>query len=367
MNLLYISNLSNNIDAGLNWSVPASVRAQQQYDNVLWVDLTKSAFQEHWRQVSAYHNIKEFGDRITLNILPQPFNQPDCVIFEGFYYLEHIIFARELRKKHIPYIIVPRGSLTETAFKNGRFLKRFKKRVAHWLLFDQFIYGAASVQYLTEEERKQSEKKYHIKSFIIPNGVIIPDKKKDQFSSGIKGVFIGRQDIFQKGIDILFDAISELKDDLRDANFSLDIFGPPRYDVEEVSELIKTKNIEDLVVNHKRGVGGVEKQQALLRSDVFFLTSRFEGHPMGLIEALSYGLPVFVTRGSNMLEEVDEYDAGWTCEIDQKCVVSALRQMLQEKYRFEEKSFNARSLAANYGWDMLAEKFHNSIKILICK
>lgn len=367
MNLLYISNLSNNIDAGLNWSVPASVKAQQQYDNVLWVDLTKNAFQEHWKQVSAYHNIKEFGGRIALNVLPIPFNRPDCVIFEGFYYVEHIVFARELYKNNIPYIIIPRGSLTETAFMNGGLLKRLKKCVAHWLLFDRFIYKATAVQYLTKEEQIQSEKKYHIKSFIIPNGVVIPENNKEMFSDGIKGVFIGRQDIFQKGLDILFDAISDLSADLRKANFNLDIYGPPRYDVEKVSELIRTKSIGDIVVNHKRGVGGVEKQQALLNADVFFLTSRFEGHPMGLIEALSYGLPVFITRGSNMLEEVDEYDAGWTCEIEKESVVSAFRRMLQEKHRFTEKSSNARLLASNYGWNMLAATFHKELKTLINK
>ena len=187
------------------------------------------------------------------------------------------------------------------------------------------------------------------------------------FSDGIKGVFIGRQDIFQKGLDILFDAISDLSADLRRANFNLDIYGPPRYDVEKVSELIRTKSIGDIVVNHKRGVGGVEKQQALLNADVFFLTSRFEGHPMGLIEALSYGLPVFITRGSNMLEEVDEYDAGWTCEIEKESVVSAFRRMLQEKHRFTEKSSNARLLASYYGWDTLAATFHRELKTLINK
>ena len=367
MNLLYISNLSNNIDAGLNWRVPASVKAQQQYDKVLWVDLTQDAFQEHWKQVSAYHNIKEFGGRIALNVLPIPFNRPDCVIFEGFYYVEHIVFARELHKNNIPYIIIPRGSLTETAFMNGGLLKRLKKCVAHWLLFDRFIYKATAVQYLTKEEQIQSEKKYHIKSFIIPNGVVIPANNKEMFSDGIKGVFIGRQDIFQKGLDILFDAISDLSADLRKANFNLDIYGPPRYDVEKVSELIRTKSIGDIVVNHKRGVGGVEKQQALLNADVFFLTSRFEGHPMGLIEALSYGLPVFITRGSNMLEEVDKYDAGWTCEIEKESVVSAFRRMLQEKHRFTEKSSNARLLASNYGWNMLAATFHKELKTLINK
>lgn len=367
MNLLYISNLSNNIDSGLNWSVPASVKAQQQYDNVLWIDLTKDAYQEHWGEVPAYHNIQEYGGKLLLEALPAPFNQPDCVIFEGFYYIEQIVFARELRKTGIPYIIIPRGSLTDTAFKNGGVLKQFKKKIAHWLIFDRFVFNALAVQYLTAEEKLQSEKRYNVNSFVIPNGVDIPQSQKSEFSEGIKGVFIGRQDIFQKGLDLLFDAISELSVDLQAVNFSLDIYGPPRYDVEKVSELIKEKRIEGLVVNYQRGVSGDEKRQVLLNSDVFFLTSRFEGHPMGLIEALSYGIPAFISRGSNMLEEIKEYDAGWFCEIDKESMINAFKQLLNDRQKFTYKSKQAIQLASNYDWGILAKKFHHLVLRLIVR
>ena len=54
MDLLYISHLSTNIAAGLNWSVPASVQAQSKIDNVLWVNMTDVVMQ-HWKQVDVYH------------------------------------------------------------------------------------------------------------------------------------------------------------------------------------------------------------------------------------------------------------------------------------------------------------------------
>lgn len=367
MNILYISSLSNNVDAGLNWSVPASVNAQQKYDNVLWVDITKGAFQKHWGEVEAYHNLMEYGDKLCLSILPAPFDKPDCVVFEGFYYTEHVLLAKELKKKGIPYIIVPRSAFTRAAFSNGGFLKRFKKKIAHLLIFDSFVKNAHAVQYLTEEEKKESEYKYRLNSYVLPNGIHAPKVTKSSFSDGIKGVFIGRQDIYQKGLDLLLEAIKEIGDELRNVGFTLDIYGPPRYDVKKVSELIEKYEISDLVINHEVGVKGEEKEKILLQSDVFFLTSRFEGHPMGLIEALSYGVPSLVTRGSNMYDEVRKYKAGWVAETLKEEIIDSLKLMMRDRNQFLTYGKNAIELADIYKWDILALKFHEEMLININK
>ena len=365
MNLLYISNLSNNVDAGLNWSVPASVKAQQEYDNVLWVDVTKDAFQEHWKEVNAYHNIREYGENLCLEILPTPFTNPDCVVFEGFYYIEHVKFAKELKKKGIPYIIIPRSAFTRSAFSNGDFTKRLKKKVAHLLLFDNFVRNAQSIQYLTEEEKKESEYKYKLGSYVLPNGMNTPKVTKTSFTNGIKGVFIGRQDIYQKGLDLLLEAIREVGDELRFAGFTLDIYGPPRYDVTEVTKMIHRLGLMDIVTNHETGVRGQEKEDVLLKSDVFFLTSRFEGHPMGLIEALSYGVPSLITRGTNMYDEISNQKAGWVSEISKDSIVLSLKQMLKERNSFPEYGNNAKILANTYNWDSLASRFHKIVESII--
>jgi glycosyltransferase involved in cell wall biosynthesis len=365
MNLLYITNNSNNIDAGLNWSVPAGVKAQQKYDNVLWVDLTIGAYLDHWGEVEAYHNIRDFGDKISLDILPAPFDCPDCVVFESFYYMEQVKFSWELRKKNIPYIIIPRGALTADAFNNGNWLKYLKKKVAHLIFFNSFINNAVALQYLTQKESEESHKTFSKESYIIPNGFSTPEIYKEHFSEGIRTVFIGRQDIYQKGFDLLLNSIKELHEELKKARFTLDIYGPPRYDVKRVTELINELGIDDIVVNHERGVSGEEKQRVLLSADVFVLTSRFEGHPMSLIEALAYGLPSLITRGANMYEEVKNANAGWVCETTQEGVKNALRQMIKAKPHFKEISLSARQLASLYDWDELAKQFHDKLMTLL--
>ena len=120
--------------------------------------------------------------------------------------------------------------------------------------------------------------------------------------------------------------------------------------------------IDIIVKNYEIGVRGEEKEKVLLQSDVFFLTSRFEGHPMGLIEALSYGVPSFVTRGTNMYDEVRNYEAGWVAETSKDDIIVSLRQMIKERTLFPTYSKNAIKLARTYNWDSLALKFHEIVK-----
>lgn len=363
MNILYISHLSTNIAAGLNWSVPASVKAQSIIDNVLWINMTDKLM-SHWTDVSSYHNIKEFGGKLKLESLPIPFDRPDIVVFEGFYYFDDIKFANELKKKIIPYIIVPRSSLTYLALQNHA---RLKKWLAHKLFFDKFVRNAAAIQYLTKKEACDSVKGFKTPYFIIPNGFDTPHNKKKSFHDKcIKAVFIGRLDIFQKGLDLLLDSVASAKNDLQQANFFLDIYGPRRYDYDKLKPMILKRGIESLVELHDE-VGGETKTDVILESDLFIMLSQFEGHPMGLIEALAYGVPCLVTPGSNMYDEIQTADAGWVCEGNVESVVKIFRQIINEKELFDKKSANAVTLSKQYEWPVLAKMFHSEVLQLIKK
>ena len=358
MVLLYISHLSTNIAAGLNWSVPASVAAQSKIDDVLWVNMT-DRLMPHWTEIKAHHNIREYGGELkSLDCLPAPFNHPDIVVFEGFYYLDDVRIAKMLRKKRVPYIIIPRGSLTRLALHNHAWLKKW---VAHLLYFDSFVKHAVAIQYLTKQEADDSTGRFKTPFFIVPNGVSMPPKQKECFSkNGINASFIGRLDMFHKGIDLLLDALSSLHETLSSASFHLNIYGPRRYDFYKIQEEIERRGISDIASIHDE-ITGKEKEVVLMNTDLFIMTSRFEGHPMGLIEALAYGLPCFVTPGTNMYEEIKRSNAGWTCQGNVEGIRNTLLEVLDQKGLLVQKGNNARQLSMQYDWDKLAEKFHNYI------
>ena len=360
MIILYVAHLNTNIAAGPNWSGPARVEAQAEYDNVMLLNTT-NVMQEHWKKVSAFHNLEEFGE-LKLQNLPAPFSHPDIVVFEGFNFMEHVRFSKELKKAGIPYIITPRGAMTYEAQHNHAWLK---KAVARWVFLNSFINNAKAIQYLTNGEREQSIRMFKAHHYVLPNGFNEQSIKKTDFlENGIRAVFVGRLDMYHKGIDLLLNAIAGIKRQLIEECFTLDIYGPKRYDFYKIDATINKLEIGTVVSLHDE-VGGAEKEKVLLNADLFVMTSRLEGLPMGLLEALAYGLPCFITRGTNMKEEVEKFDAGWTCEGSEKEVAEELLTIVHDKVSFHKKGSNAMLLSKNYQWDKIAERFHEQIKTLI--
>ena len=353
MNILFISCLTGNLYTGPNNSVPAQIAAQSAYDNVLWYNLSYAKRPE-WSQNGL--DCKNLDDYPTgrLADLPEPFNRPDLAVVECLYEFPFCKIRTDLQRAKVPYIIVPRSVLTEQAQKK----KALKKWAGNLVWFRNMVYKAAAVQYLTKEEQLESAK-WRVKNFIIPNGINTQTEKKREFSpSGIKGTYIGRFETYQKGLDLLLSALSAEQKLMREAGFYLNLYGPNQEGSEEaLRNQAKKLGIEDMLTFHGP-VFKEEKKNILLDSDVFIMTSRFEGLPMGMIEALSYGLPCVATVGTNLAEEIEKFDAGWTATNDVESICSALRSMVADRDKLMRKSENAVKMAGTYSWDAIAEKSH---------
>lgn len=360
MNILYVANLSENKWAGPNISVPSQIKAQSGLDNVFLYN-QNSIENEEWRKLKYFYNLNDFPTQ-KLKDLPEPFNRPDLVIFEGMYQFGLSKFSIDVYNKKIPYIIIPRSELTKQAQKQNL----FKKKIANIIWFNRFCKKALAIQYLTNAEYIDSSGKWNKHHIIIPNGIYEKKNTKVKFNSKIlKMIYIGRLDMYHKGLDIMIEAIGKVQSNLRKNHATIYLYGPDRNNtVSQLKKVIKEEGIEDIIFIYD-SVFGDEKEKVLLDADIFIMTSRFEGHPMGLIEALSYGIPCLVSTGTNMGDEIKNSNAGWTSKVDKEDISIKLNEVLDNRIQLEEKGKNALNISKKYNWDILANYSREEYKKLL--
>lgn len=240
------------------------------------------------------------------------------------------------------------------------------------MFFKRFTRNALAVHYLTQAEYNDSGDGWNRKHVILSNGVVENSDKQWKAKTypkkreGLKGVFIGRISMFHKGLDLLVEACKTIQEELRKAHLTIDIYGPDRQLHREIlMKSITDAHVEDILLVHTKPIFGEEKERIMLDSDFFVLTSRLEGHPMGLIEALSYGMPSLVTRGSNMMDEIAKADAGWCSENTTEGIATSFKQLLKDVERLADKSEKAVELAQMYNWDSIAQRTHTEYSKLL--
>lgn len=314
MTVLHIACIGHDGTNGVHLAVPRMVAAQRDFADV-----------HFW-------NIAE-------EKRPKLAARPDLVVFHEVYRPRYPAIARALRRRGIPYVLVPHGGLTVWARKK-HFLK---KTAANCLLFGRFIRGAAAVQCLSKAELDAT---HHPRKFIGTNGVTPAPIARTAPFSGKNFLYIGRLDAYQKGLDRLLAALSLCKAELLAADCRVHLYGPDKHSRRaKLARLVRRYGLEELV-RLQDAVYGAEKERLLLEADYFIQTSRFEGMPLGVLEALGCGLPCILTPGTGLAGMLQEYDAGWAVGDDPQQIAAGILRVLSEQDALPQKSKNARRLIA---------------------
>lgn len=98
---------------------------------------------------------------------------------------------------------------------------------------------------------------------------------------------------------------------------------------------------------------------AMQNADAFLFPSRSEGLPLVAIEAMACGLPVVATRGSSLVEVVDDGVTGVLCrEGEVSAFSSALRHMAQDENAHKRMRSAAReSAVSRFSIDIMVDKY----------
>lgn len=355
MVIVHIANLDDYLWNGVNVVVPNYIKEQSKSCEVMFINVNNMK--------TSIANQYTYSKPFKIENLPAPFNKPDIVVFQECYRIPYLQIARNLKRNGIPYIIIPHGELGAQAQKK----KYIKKKIANLLLFKKFANDALGVQCLSQREYNTTY--FGKKKFIVGNGVDIPASKKKEFNSdGINFVYIGRLDPYHKGLDMMIQAVKIKKQYLEKNKCQINIYGPHKKEYyEPLVQMIKEENVGDIIKIYD-AVSGKEKEEILLNADVFLQTSRFEGMPLGVLEALSYAIPCMVTEGTTLGNEIQDNNCGWMADNNVNSIAQTFEKVVNDRKLFEKKGENGRQLINDrYSWEVITQDTLNKYNKLLRK
>lgn len=348
MNILHICSITNNKSSGISMVVPEHYLYQSQYENVTLLNCNDTVIEKLKNKDKVFYWNRDLEKNI-IN-LDKLIGKMDIVVFHGVYITEYLRIYKFLIKKDIPYIIIPHGSLTS----NAQEIKKLKKIIANCLFFKDFINNAYYIQYLSKQEEKLSIKFKH-KHFIEGNGLNDSKLKKKEFSTnGLKLIYVGRYDIYHKGIDILISGCEKIKDFLIEKGIKVSLYGTGNDGKVKINEIVKKSRLKE-IISVNEAIFDEEKVLKILDSDVFIQTSRLEGQPLGVIEAFMLGMPVILSSGTSF-DNIERLNMGFLANTPQE-VANAIIKCYNQKDKLPLMSkASIKFYKENFNWENIAQR-----------
>ncbi len=291
---------------------------------------------------------------------------PDLAIFVGYYIPLHDLWCLLVRLFKLPYMVFPVGLYTPLLLKGrwgGKRLSLVSKtgKMLYRAVFSRpLLYYASGIRAHSVYDAHLLEGKTKGRIFVVPHAVdrkwIFTDDERDKRGIGrpVRCVFVGRLDIWQKGLDILIDAIDRI-DRAKHRNFTFQMAGPSVNDsVRILKQLCERKHITNVVFE---GPVFGEKKTALLRQADFFLqVSRYESGPKAGREALGFGIPLIASFESNMGDWVVKHKMGYAVALDVNELCKVLVSILRvDNHEYGSMRRNARRFSELYSVEYVAD------------
>lgn len=288
--------------------------------------------------------------------------RPDCAILHSFHYMEYNYVVTVLNRYGIRYYIEPHGSFGTAAMRKSW----LKKRIANLTVFRKQISKAYGFIFLNEAEKNNSVYRTN-NDVIIPNGIrsdsVYTGETNDNVNPNqVEFYYIGRYDINHKGLDYLFDALDLL--DEGENKYVINLWGKGD---DKSTEYINRRigQYSHIVVKQNGPIYGDEKNKSLEQIGPMILTSRYEGFPMTILEAWSYGNPCIVTKGTNVKEEVEMNGLGWGVELEPRAIADGI--ICAAKEYSSNRKYYVKTCKAYvqqiYDWRVIAEQSYSLLDI----
>ena len=256
----------------------------------------------------------------------------------------------------IKYAYSPFGQLMPEAMKKG-FLK---KKLFSEILLKPMLAKASFIHANSVFEKSVVENLVNVNKVIVSSLAVEGYELDDVVVSNDKKYisFVGRLDIWHKGLDILISAIKINNKLIIENKIKFVIAGrASQAQLSSLLNLIKINNLEDLIIV-KHNISNKDKFEILSKSYYFIHPSRVEGFARSMREAINCEIPIITTYDSNAGDYVKLFDAGFTCNFDAnelaECISQGISSITKNK-KSEVKALKKYLTWSRLGQDLLKE------------
>ena len=281
----------------------------------------------------------------------------DVIHSHGLWLMPNVYPGWASRKKSIPLVISPRGTLSSWALSNSAIRKRIFRTIFQGRVLDQAACLHATAEHEYADIRANG---FRQPICVIPNGVDTPALelcKAPDPNAGSGGhrelLFLGRLHPV-KGLDILIGAwakIVAMRPDWR-----LRIVGPDegKY-ARKLRDRVAAGSIPNCIIDGP--LYGLEKQTAYQRAELYVLPTHSENFGMTVAEALANGTPVVTTTNAPW-SELNTGECGWSIELSEQNLIDTLLDATSRSSEdLSEMGFRGRDLVQKkYCWESVAQQ-----------
>ncbi len=162
----------------------------------------------------------------------------------------------------------------------------------------------------------------------------------------------------QKRFDRLIDAVSHIKDKMREMGWVAEIYGEgPLHD--SLSKQISSLDINDLI-SLKGNVDNID--DIMNRSSLYVMPSEFEGLSIAMLEAMSYALPVICFEECIGVEDIIIQNYNGFIVSDINSFANAIDKYMNDYSLLESHALNTKKVSERFSMDNLFNNWDLLIK-----